>query len=62
MATQNSTDVRVGIDHRSPVRRLVAAGIKRGNRPWLVEQPEQTAADRAAHAAASYVRRPAMTS
>lgn len=40
----------------APARRLVAAGIKRGPQPWLVEQPEQSAADCAAHAAASYVR------
>lgn len=61
MATQNSTDVRAGIDHHSPVRRLIAAGIKRTGQPWLVEQPQQSAADLAAHAAASHVRRPAMT-
>ena len=60
MATQNSTDVCVGIDHPSPVRRLVAAGIKRGAGPLVVEQPQLSAADKAAHAA--YVRRPAMTS
>lgn len=58
MATQNSTDPRVGIDHPSPVRRLFAAGIKRGPEPWLVEQPQQSPADQAAHAAASHVRRP----
>ena len=46
----------------SPARRLIAAGIKRGTGPLVVEQPQQSAADKAAHAAASYVRRPAMTS
>lgn len=50
------------------VRRLIAAGIKRGTGPLVVEQPQPqpqpqlSAADKAAHAAASYVRRPAMTS
>lgn len=43
-------------------RRLVAAGIKRGAGPLVVEQPQQSAADKAAHVAASYVRLPAMTS
>lgn len=42
-----------------PARRLVAAGIKRGAGPLVVEQPQQSAADKAAHA---HVRRPAMTS
>lgn len=46
----------------TPPRRLVAAGIKRGPAAWLVEQPPLSAADKAAHAAASHVRRPAMTS
>ncbi|WP_266877400.1 hypothetical protein [Streptomyces sp. NBC_01264] len=46
----------------TPDRRLVAAGIKRTGQPWLIEQPQQSAADQAAHAAASHVRRPAMTS
>lgn len=45
----------------TPPRLLIAAGIKRPGQPWLVEQPQQTAADIAAHAAASHVRRPAMT-
>lgn len=45
----------------TPARRLIAAGIKRTGQPWFVEQPEQSAADIAAHAAASHVRRPAMT-
>lgn len=40
----------------TPARRLVAAGIKRGPQPWLVEQPPMSAADRAAHVAASHVR------
>lgn len=62
MATQNSTDVRVGIDRPSPDRRLIAAGIKRGPAAWLVEQPAMSDADVDCHAKASYVRRPAMTS
>jgi hypothetical protein len=57
MATQNSTDRRVGIDHPSPVRRLIAAGIKRTGQPWLVEQPPMSQADLDCHAKASYVRR-----
>lgn len=44
MATQNSTDCRVGFDHLTPARRLIAAGIKRTGQPWLVEQPQQSAA------------------
>lgn len=56
MATQNSTDRRVGSDHPSPARRLIAAGIKRTGQPWQTEQPQQSAADIAAHAAASHVR------
>lgn len=43
-------------DH--PSRRLIAAGIKRGNGPLLVEQP-MSANDRRAHELATYVRRPA---
>lgn len=39
------------------VRRLVAAGIKRGPQPWLIEQPPLSAADIAAHQAATHVRR-----
>lgn len=42
----------------TPVRRLVAAGIKRGPQPWLVEQPTMTQADIDAHQAATHVRRP----
>lgn len=53
MATQNSIPARPG----SP-RRLVAAGVKRGTGPLLVEQP-MSPADRAAHDLASYARRPA---
>lgn len=41
----------------TPVRRLVAAGIKRGPQPWLVEQPPMSQADIAAHDEATYVRR-----
>lgn len=44
----------------TPARRLIAAGIKRGPQPWLVEQPPMSAADKAAPAAASHVR-PART-
>ncbi|MDI9885932.1 hypothetical protein QMZ92_16480 [Streptomyces sp. HNM0645] len=40
-------------DH--PSRRLVAAGVKRGSGPLIVEQP-MSANGRAAHDAASYVR------
>ncbi|MER7507046.1 hypothetical protein ABTX82_01655 [Streptomyces lavendulae] len=46
----------------SPARRLIAAGIKRGPAAWLVEQPAMSQADRAAHVAASHVRRPAVAS
>lgn len=48
----------------SPSRRLVAAGIKRGPAAWLVEQPPMSAADKAAHDEATYVRtvRPAVAS
>lgn len=46
----------------APSRRLFAAGIKRTGQPWLVEQPQQSAADIAAHAAASHVRRQAVAS
>lgn len=42
----------------TPSRRLIAAGVKRGPAAWLVEQPPMSAADRAAHAAASHVRTP----
>lgn len=47
---------------KPPISRLIAAGIERTGQPWLVEQPQQSAADKAAHAAASHVRRPAVTS
>lgn len=40
----------------SPARRLIAVGIKRIGQPWQVEQPQQSTADIAAHAAASHVR------
>ncbi|MFK0222192.1 hypothetical protein ACIQWN_28880 [Streptomyces vinaceus] len=56
MATQNSTQATPGTF--TPARRLVAAGIKRGAGPLVVEQPQLSAADKAAHAAASYVRQP----
>ncbi|MFE7510156.1 hypothetical protein ACFU8I_02845 [Streptomyces sp. NPDC057540] len=39
-----------------PQRRLIAAGIKRGSTGFSVEYPEMSEADKAAHAAASYVR------
>lgn len=51
MATQNSIPARPG-----PSRRLVAAGIKRGTGPLAVQVLSD--ADRAAHEAASYIRRP----
>jgi hypothetical protein len=56
MATQNSTQATPGTS--TPVRRLVAAGIKRGPQPWLVEQPTMTQADIDAHQAATHVRSP----
>lgn len=40
----------------APSRRLIAAGIRRGSGPMAVEYPQMSAADKAAHAAASYVR------
>ena len=40
----------------APSRRLVAAGIRHGSGPLMVEYPQMSAADKAAHAAASYVR------
>ncbi|MFD3568468.1 hypothetical protein [Streptomyces sp. NPDC058667] len=39
-----------------PARRLIAAGIKRGSTGFAVEYPQMSAADKAAHTAASYVR------
>ncbi|WP_328941553.1 hypothetical protein OG259_07720 [Streptomyces sp. NBC_00250] len=39
-----------------PQRRLVAAGIKRGSADFSVEYPQMSAADKAAHAAATHVR------
>jgi hypothetical protein len=39
-----------------PARRLIAAGIRRGSTGFQVEYPQMSAADKAAHAAASYVR------
>ncbi|MFB7605257.1 hypothetical protein [Streptomyces gardneri] len=39
-----------------PQRRLIAAGIKRGSADFAVEYPPMSPADKAAHAAASYVR------
>ncbi|KOU30195.1 hypothetical protein ADK53_28675 [Streptomyces sp. WM6373] len=56
MATQNSTQATPGTS--TPVRRLVAAGIKRGPAAWLVEQPHMSAADKATHDEATYIRRP----
>lgn len=53
MAASQLTGATERADH--PSRRLVAAGIKRGAGPLVVEQP-MTQADRAAHTAASYVR------
>ncbi|MBP2581895.1 hypothetical protein J3A78_002373 [Streptomyces sp. PvR006] len=42
----------------APQRRLIAAGIKRrGAVGFSVEYPPMSAADKAAHAAASHVRR-----
>lgn len=41
----------------SPTRRLIAAGVKRGTGPLAVQV--LSPADRAAHEAASYIRRPA---
>lgn len=41
----------------APSRRLIAAGIKRGSAGFAVEYPQMSAADKAAHAAAYYVRK-----
>ncbi|MEV4424033.1 hypothetical protein AB0K23_01390 [Streptomyces sp. NPDC049602] len=38
-------------------RRLIAAGIKRGRTGFAVDYPQMSEADKAAHAAASHVRR-----
>lgn len=54
MAEQNSIPARPGSS-----RRLFAAGIKRGRGALIVERVAMSQADRAAHEAASYVRRPA---
>ena len=40
----------------APSRRLIAAGIKRGSGRLVIEQPQMSAADKAAHTAASHVR------
>jgi hypothetical protein len=56
MAEQQLTQVRART-FPSPSRRLVAAGIKRGTGA-LVTTTVMSAADRAAHEAASYVRAP----
>ena len=53
------TVTRPAQEQPTPPRRLIAAGIKRGPAAWLVEQPPMSAADRAAHDEATYVRRPA---
>jgi hypothetical protein len=52
MATQNSIPARPGSQ-----RRLIAAGIRRGTAPMVTIVLSD--ADRAAHEAASYVRRSA---
>jgi hypothetical protein len=62
MATQNLTDPRVGIDHLSPVRPLAAGNSDPSMDEALRRARRIDALDRAAHAAASHVRRPAMTS
>ncbi|MFD6180090.1 hypothetical protein [Streptomyces goshikiensis] len=54
MASKNLTRTQVQV---TPARRLVAAGIKRGTGPLLVEQPQMSAADTAAHDEATYIRR-----
>ena len=56
MAEQNPIPAQPGTDH--PSRRLIAAGVKRGSGPLVVEP--LSPADVAAHRAASYVRRPAV--
>ena len=56
MAEQNPIPAQLGTDH--PVRRLIAAGVKRGSGPLVVEP--LSLADVAAHRAASHVRRPAV--
>ncbi|MFE3577882.1 hypothetical protein [Streptomyces vinaceus] len=41
---------------KPPARRLIAVGFKRGAGPLLVEQPQMSQADKAAHDEATYVR------
>ncbi|MFE0039413.1 hypothetical protein [Streptomyces sp. NPDC059015] len=48
-------DTRGSAPATNPSRRLVAAGVKRGSGPLVVEQP-MSANDIRAHDAASYVR------
>ncbi|NUL14493.1 hypothetical protein [Streptomyces lunaelactis] len=43
MAEQNSIPAQPGADH--PARRLIAAGVKRGSGPLVVEQPTMSPAD-----------------
>ncbi|MFI8448218.1 hypothetical protein [Streptomyces erythrochromogenes] len=42
-------------------RLRIAVGRKAGTGPLILEQSEMSAADKAAHAAASYIRRPVTT-
>ncbi|MCY0959953.1 hypothetical protein [Streptomyces sp. H27-H5] len=55
-ATAGSTH-RTQVERPTPARRLIAASIKRGPAAWRIEQPAMSAADKAAHAAATHVRR-----
>ena len=56
MAEQNPIPAQPGTDH--PSRRLIAAGVKRGSGPLVVEPMSEN--DRLAHDKASHVRRPAV--
>lgn len=44
----------------TPARRLIAAGMKRGSGPLVIEQPTMSENDRLAHEKASHVRRTAV--
>lgn len=59
MAVAQRTGVSDHADVTPSSRRLFAAGIKRGRGALIVEPVAMSPADRAAHEAASYVRRSA---
>lgn len=58
IASLSTVDAASTTAPSTPARRLIAAGVKRGSGPLVVEQ--LSPADLAAHRAASYVRRPAV--